>query len=188
MKYVKLFFSYRARQFEKYGFEKNAFKVSASESRGRTWRDKKIHDFHNFSNSGLKFHMRISECICNRIMMKKKYRFFDPFTGEAPLKLYIFRCTHFWCPFYYLYDIYKVGFCRSNRSRNSCRTTIDAKRQADLSSRLNRHALEGRTWKKKVPRNKLFTASRGLDDKRVILQYWKPDQRGRTRWIKQTEI
>ena len=36
--------------------------------------------------SGLKFYMRISECICNRIMMKKKYRFFDPFTGEAPLK------------------------------------------------------------------------------------------------------
>ena len=29
--------------------------------------------------------MRISEWICNRIMMKKKYRFFDPFTGEAPL-------------------------------------------------------------------------------------------------------
>ena len=47
---------------------------------------KKIHDFHNFSNSGLKFYMRIYECICNRIMMKKKYRFFDPFTGEAPLK------------------------------------------------------------------------------------------------------
>ena len=40
---------------------------------------------HNFSNSGLKFYMRISECICNRIMMKKKYRFFDPFTEEAPL-------------------------------------------------------------------------------------------------------
>ena len=29
--------------------------------------------------------MRVSECICNRIMMKKKYRFFDPFTGEALL-------------------------------------------------------------------------------------------------------
>ena len=25
--------------------------------------------------------------ICNRIMMKKKYRFLDPFTGEAPLKM-----------------------------------------------------------------------------------------------------
>ena len=46
----------------------------------------KIHDFHNFSNSCLKFYIHISECICNRIMMKKKYRFFDPFTGEAPLK------------------------------------------------------------------------------------------------------
>ena len=56
------------------------------ESGGRTWRDKKIHDFHNFSNSGLKFYMRISEYICNRIMMKKKYRFFYPITGEAPLK------------------------------------------------------------------------------------------------------
>ena len=43
-------------------------------------------NFHNFSNSGLKFYMRISECICNRIMMKKNM-FFDPFTGEAPLKL-----------------------------------------------------------------------------------------------------
>ena len=87
MKYVKLFFSYRALQFEKRGFEKNALLIGASESGGRTWRDKKIHDFHNFSNSGLKFHMRISECIWNRIMMKKKYRFFDPFTGEAPLKI-----------------------------------------------------------------------------------------------------
>ena len=46
---------------------------------------KKIHDFHNFSNSGLELYMRISECICNRIMVKKKYWFFDPFTGEAPL-------------------------------------------------------------------------------------------------------
>ena len=91
MKYVKLFFSYRALQFEKHGFEKNAFKVFSSKNGGRTWRDKKIHDFHNFSNSGLKFYMRISECICNRIMMKKKYRFFDPFTGEAPLKLNINR-------------------------------------------------------------------------------------------------
>ena len=33
-----------------------------------------------------KFYMRISECMCNRIMLKKKYQFFDPFTGEAPLK------------------------------------------------------------------------------------------------------
>ena len=88
MKYVKLFFSYRARQFEKHGFEKNAFKVFSSKNGGRTWRDKKIHDFHIFSNSGLKFYMRISECICNRIMMKKKYRFFGPFTGEAPLKFW----------------------------------------------------------------------------------------------------
>ena len=40
--------SYRARQFEKHGFEKNAFKVGASESGGRTWRDKKIHNFHIF--------------------------------------------------------------------------------------------------------------------------------------------
>ena len=66
---------------------KTRLKFLVPESGGRTWRDKKIHDFHNFSNSGLKFDMRISECICNRIMMKKKYRFFDPFTGEAPLKL-----------------------------------------------------------------------------------------------------
>ena len=46
-----------------------------------------MYDCHNFSNSGLKCHMRISECPCNRIMMKKKYRFFDPFTGKAPLKI-----------------------------------------------------------------------------------------------------
>ena len=70
---------------KKHGFEKNVLLIGASESGGRTWRDKKIHDFHNFSNSGLKFYMRISECICNRIMMKKNYRFFDPFTGEASL-------------------------------------------------------------------------------------------------------
>ena len=64
---------------------KTCLKFLVPESGGRTWRDKKIHDFHNFSNSGLKFYMRISECICNQ-MMKKKYRFFDPFTGETPLK------------------------------------------------------------------------------------------------------
>ena len=68
---------------------KTRLKFLVPESGGRTWRDKKIHDFHNFSKCGLKFYMRISECICNRIMMKKKYRFFDPFTGEAPLKLFI---------------------------------------------------------------------------------------------------
>ena len=51
------------------------FKVGTSESGNRTWRDKKIHDFHNFSNSGLKFYMRISECICNRIMMTKNIDF-----------------------------------------------------------------------------------------------------------------
>ena len=39
---------------------------------------------------GLKFYMRISECICKRIMMKKKYRFFDPFTGEAPLNSWFY--------------------------------------------------------------------------------------------------
>ena len=61
-----------------------ALLIGTPESGGRTQRDKKIHDFHNFSNSGLKFYMRISECICNRIMMEKN-RFFDPFTGEAPL-------------------------------------------------------------------------------------------------------
>ena len=72
MKYIKLFFSYRARQIEKHGFEKNAFKVFSSKNSMflSTW--KKIHDFQNFSNSGLKFYMRISECICIRIMMKKK--------------------------------------------------------------------------------------------------------------------
>ena len=86
MKYVKLFFSYRARQFEKHGFEKNAFKVFSSRIRRSNMTWQKVHDFHNFSNSGLKFNMRISECICNRIMMKKKNRLFDPFTGEAPLK------------------------------------------------------------------------------------------------------
>ena len=92
MKYVKLFFSYRARQFEKHDFEKNAFNVFSFKTWGRTWRDKKILDFQNFSNSGLKFYMRISECIYNRIMMKKKYRFFYPFTGEAPLKSWQFSC------------------------------------------------------------------------------------------------
>ena len=68
---------------------KTRLKFLVPESGGRTWRDKKMHDFHNFSNSGLKFYMRISECICNRIMMKKKYPFFDPFTGEAPLKTFV---------------------------------------------------------------------------------------------------
>ena len=71
---------------------KTRLKFLVPESGGRTWRDKKIHDFHNFSNSGLKFYMRIPECICNRIMMKKK-RFFDPFTGEAPLKFTLFVTT-----------------------------------------------------------------------------------------------
>ena len=66
--------------------KKTRLKFLVPKTGGRTCRDKKIHDFHNFSNSGLKFYMRISECICNRIMMKKKFRFFDPFTGEAPLK------------------------------------------------------------------------------------------------------
>ena len=66
---------------------KTRLKFLVPKTGGRTWRDKKIHDFHNFSDSGLKFSMRISECICNRIMNKKKYRFFDPFTGEAPLNM-----------------------------------------------------------------------------------------------------
>ena len=63
-------------------FEKNAFKVFSSKNRRSNMTWQKNHDFHNFSNSGLKFYMRISECICNLIMMKKKYRFFDPFTGS----------------------------------------------------------------------------------------------------------
>ena len=72
---------------------KTRLKFLVPESGGRTWCDKKIHDLHNFSNSGLKFYMRIFEGICNRIMMKKKYRFFDPFTGEAPLKcIWRFLC------------------------------------------------------------------------------------------------
>ena len=51
------------------------------------WRDKKIHDFHNFSNSGLKFYMRISECKCSRIMMKKKSIFWPIFGHEAVLNI-----------------------------------------------------------------------------------------------------
>ena len=50
---------------------KTRLKFLVPKTGGRTWRDKKIHDFHNFSNSGLKLYMRISECICNRIMIKK---------------------------------------------------------------------------------------------------------------------
>ena len=42
--------------------------------------------------------MRISECICNR--MKRKYRFFDPFTGEAPFKSQAFRCLSFLVKFF----------------------------------------------------------------------------------------
>ena len=68
---------------------KTRLKFLVTKTGDRTWRDKKIHDFHNFSNSSLKFYMRISECMCNRIMMKKKYRFFYPLTGEAPLKFWI---------------------------------------------------------------------------------------------------
>ena len=34
---------------------KMRWKFLVPESGGRTWRDKKIHDFHNFLNSGLKF-------------------------------------------------------------------------------------------------------------------------------------
>ena len=54
---------------------KTRLKFLVPESGGRARRDKTIRDFHNFSNSGLKFYMRISECICNRIMMKKNIDF-----------------------------------------------------------------------------------------------------------------
>ena len=64
---------------------KNMVKVFSSKNSMFSSTYKKIHDFHNFPNPSLKFNMRISECICNRIMMKKN-RFFDPFTGGAPLK------------------------------------------------------------------------------------------------------
>ena len=83
-------FSYRARQFEKHGFEKNAFKVFSSKNSMFSWRDKKIHDFHNFSNSGLKFYMRISECMWNRIMMKKNIDFLAHLQEKLPLKVLIF--------------------------------------------------------------------------------------------------
>ena len=73
---------------------KNALLIGASESGGRTRRDKKIHDFHNFSNSGLKFYMRISECTCNRIMMKKNIDFLTHLQENLPLR----QCeTHSLC-------------------------------------------------------------------------------------------
>ena len=59
---------------------KTRLKFLVPESGGRTWRDKKIHDFHNFSNFGLKFYMRIFECICNWIMMKKNIDFLTHLT------------------------------------------------------------------------------------------------------------
>ena len=52
-------------------------------------RDKKIHDFHNFSNFGLKFYMRISECICTRIMMKKNIDFLTHLQEKLPLSDYL---------------------------------------------------------------------------------------------------
>ena len=52
---------------------------------GRTWRDEKIHDFHNFSNGGLKFYIRFSKCICNRIMMKKNIDFLTHLQEKLPL-------------------------------------------------------------------------------------------------------
>ena len=64
---------------------KKRLKFLVPESGGRTWRDKKIHDFPNFSNSGLKFYMRISECICNRIMMKKNIDFLTHLQEKLPL-------------------------------------------------------------------------------------------------------
>ena len=45
----------------------------------------KVHDFHNFSNSGLKFYMRIFECICNRIMMEKNIDFLTHLQEKLPL-------------------------------------------------------------------------------------------------------
>ena len=107
MKYVKLFFSYRARQFEKHGFEKNAFKVFSSKNGDRTWRDKKIHDFHNFSNSGLKFYMRISECICNRI--KKNIDFLTHLQEKLPL-IYKFLLSHRFLEFSHIFSPRMPGF------------------------------------------------------------------------------
>ena len=75
-----------------------------------------------FSNSGLKFYMLISECICNRIMMKKIYQFFDPFTGEAPVKAgACFRrpkFTGFWEAFFEreINNLTKIFYNENNES------------------------------------------------------------------------
>ena len=86
MKYVKLFFSYRARQFEKHGFEKIAFKVFSSKNRrsNMTWQ----------KNSWLPQFFELRPEILHAYFWmhmqsnndEKKFRFFDPFTGKAPLK------------------------------------------------------------------------------------------------------
>ena len=65
---------------------KTRLKFLVPKTGGRTRCNKKIHDFHNFSNSGLKFYMRISECICNRIMMKKNIDFLTHLQEKLALR------------------------------------------------------------------------------------------------------
>ena len=70
---------------------KTRLKFLVTKTGGRTWRDKKIHDFHNFSNSGLKFYTRISECICNRIMIKKISIFWPIYRRSSPWAIKYFQ-------------------------------------------------------------------------------------------------
>ena len=96
MKYVKLFFSCRARQFEKRGYEKNAFKVFSSRIRrsNMTWqKNSRLPQFFEFQPKILHAYFWIHMQSNND---EKKISIFVPFTGEAPLKLYKCMKADWW--------------------------------------------------------------------------------------------